>query len=245
MAAKLLIGVTGPSRGIRWAWRAIRWRLRQLGVAARYLTPRTGYPAGEYDGFIISGGSDIDPAIYGGDVSRAPSIDPQRDQYELEILDEADRRVLPVLGICRGMQLMNVHAQGSLISDLKPFRKLTSNRGTLLPRKRIEVRRNSILHRWLGRLRPQVNSLHHQAVDTVGDRFIVSSHDRDGIVQSIESTQGPLRVGVQWHPEYLPQRPEQRRLFRRFVDACRKMRIAKRRAKHRESAGASQSRAAA
>lgn len=228
MADKLLIGVTGPSRGFKWAWLAIRWQLCRLGVAARYLAPRTGYPDGDFDGFIVSGGNDIDPAIYGGDVSSSPSVDILRDQYELKILDKADRQSLPVLGICRGMQLMNVHARGSLLGDLKPFRKLTSNRGTLLPRKRIHVRPDSLLHRWLGRLRPRVNSLHHQAVDTVGEGFSVSSHDRDGVIQSIEISDGPVRLGVQWHPEYLPQRPEQRRLFERFASACRKLRLARR-----------------
>lgn len=223
-----IIGVTGPGRGIPWAWYAIRWQLRRLGVEAHYLTPAGGYPDEVFDGFIVSGGNDIDPAIYGGDVSSSPSVDPLRDEFELQVLDEADRRSLPVLGICRGMQLMNVHARGSLIGDLKPFRRMTSNRATLLPRKKIDIARDSLLHCWLGRRSSRVNSLHHQGVNKVGDGFIVSSRDRDGIVQSIENTRAPLRIGVQWHPEYLPQRAEQRQLFRRFVDECRRSRVEKR-----------------
>lgn len=228
MADQLLIGVTGPSRGCKWAWLAINWRLRRLGVAARYLSPQSGYPAEQFDGFIVSGGNDIDPAIYGGDVSLSPSVDPLRDEYELKILDEADARSLPVLGICRGMQLMNVHAEGSLIGDLKPLRKLTSNRATLLPRKKITVQRPSLLHQWLGSDTAYVNSLHHQAVATVGNGFRVSSRDRDGVIQSIEKTDGATQLGVQWHPEYLPQRPEQRQLLRCFVGECRDHWIARR-----------------
>jgi len=223
MADDILIGVTGPSYGIKWAWTAIRWRMWRLGVNARYLTPLSGYPEDRFDGFIVTGGNDIDPAIYGGDMSESPTVDTQRDAYELEVLDEADRRQLPVLGICRGMQLMNVHAGGSLISDLKPLRRLTSNRATLLPRKAVSVRSDSLLHEWLGTSEPRVNSLHHQAVDRLGDGFAVSSRDRDDIVQSIEKHSGPLRLGVQWHPEYLPQRSEQRQLFARFIDRCRQV----------------------
>ncbi|MBT8078613.1 MAG: gamma-glutamyl-gamma-aminobutyrate hydrolase family protein [Gammaproteobacteria bacterium] len=221
MADDLVIAVTGPSQGHKWAWRAISWRLRRLGVTAIYLTAQSGYPGKHIDGFIISGGNDIDPAIYGGDVSQSPSVDPSRDSYELSVIAEARRRDLPVLGICRGMQLLNVQAGGTLISDLKPYRRLTSNRGTLLPRKRIEVQEHSVLHRWLGKLNSRVNSLHHQAVAELGDGFTVSSRDRDGIIQSIENDRNALRVGVQWHPEYLPQRREHRRLFDCFVRACR------------------------
>ena len=220
MAKQLLIGVTGPNRRLKWAWMALRWRLWRLGVAARYLPPDSGYPADDFDGFIVSGGNDIDPAIYGGDMSESPSVDPIRDAFELEILNEADRRRLPVLGICRGMQLMNVHAGGSLFSDLKPYRRLTSNRATLLPRKELTVRKGSLLHHWIGRTDPRVNSLHHQAVNSLGDGFAVAARDRDGIIQSIERDSGPLRLGVQWHPEYLPQRPEQRLLFSRFIARC-------------------------
>lgn len=225
---RLLIGVTGPGRGFRWAWYAIRWQLRRLGVEARYLPPAGGYPDERFDGFIVSGGNDIDPAIYGGDVSNSPSVDPLRDEFELLVLDEANRRSLPVLGICRGMQLMNVHAAGSLVGDLKPYRRHTLNRGTLLPRKPIQVTQNSRLHQWLGRATTRVNSLHHQGVDRVGDGFVVTSRDRDNIIQSIEGCDGPLRLGVQWHPEYLPQRPEQRRIFRYFAQTCREWRLAKR-----------------
>lgn len=94
---------------------------------------------------------DIDPGIYGGDVSCSPNVDPERDSYELEVFAEADRRALPILGICRGAQLINVHAGSTLFGDLLQHRKLTSNNGTLLPHKQVSM-------------------------------------------------------GVQWHPEYLPQR---------------------------------------
>lgn len=220
MADRLIIGVTGPSRGIPWAWWATRYQLQRAGVDARRLNASTGYPGKDIAGFIIGGGNDIDPAIYGGDVSKGRTVDPLRDEYELKVLDLADRHGLPVMGICRGAQLINVQAGGSLISDLRPRRVHTSNRGTLLPRKHVRVEEGSVLAEFIGGHATRVNSLHHQSVDRLGDNLVICAHDRDDIVQGIESTSGPLRIGVQWHPEYMPQRADQRRLFRYFVAAC-------------------------
>jgi putative glutamine amidotransferase len=212
--------VTGPAQGIPWAWWATRWQLSRQRVQALRLTPGAGPLDVQLAGVIIGGGNDIDPAIYGGDVSSSPSVDPIRDAYELDVLAEADRRELPVLGICRGAQLINVHQGGTLYGDLKRHRKLTSNKGTLLPRKEVTIAPDSTLALWIDATTSRVNSLHHQAVKDTGKALQVTARDRDGIVQGIESTSGPLRVGVQWHPEYLLQRNDQRRLFAGFVDAC-------------------------
>ena len=217
----VLIGVTGPRRTLRWAWWATRWHLRRSGASARYLTVASGKPDDDFDGFIIGGGNDVDPAIYGGDVSASPNVDPRRDEFELSVLDVASERELPVLGICRGSQLMNVHAGGSLHADLQPLRRHTSNRGTLLPRKHVTIKAGSSLAKLLGNEKSRVNSLHHQSVQQTGTGFAVVATDRDNIVQGIESLAEPLRIGVQWHPEYMPQRSDQRQLFERFVSYCR------------------------
>ncbi len=221
MGRTVLIGVTGPSRRLRWAWWASRWHLRHCGADAKYLTPADGPPEDAFDGFIIGGGNDIDPAIYGGDVSGSRHVDPLRDAFELSVLNLAEDRGLPVFGICRGSQLLNVHAGGSLHGDLKALRSLTSNRGTLLPRKPVTLEEHSKLAAMLGTNITRVNSLHHQSVKDVGNGLVVSARDRDGIVQGIEAIEEPLRFGVQWHPEYMPQRSDQRRLFASFVDYCR------------------------
>ena len=217
MAGRLIIGVTGPSQGIPWAWWATRWHLHRAGVVARRLNAATGQPGDDIAGLIIGGGNDIDPAIYGGDVSSSRSIDPARDEYELEVLKLADQRGIPVMGICRGAQLINVERGGTLVSDLSDVRVHTSNKGTLLPRKRVSIEPTSVLADLIGNATTRVNSLHHQAVERCGDGLVVSAVDRDEIVQGIESTEGPWRVGVQWHPEYMPQRRDQRRLFEGFV----------------------------
>ena len=223
MAAAMVIGVTGPDHGIPWAWWATRWQIGRQGASAERLTPISGKLGEHIAGVIVGGGNDIDPGIYGGDISTSPNVDPKRDSYELEVLAEADRRALPVLGICRGAQLINVHSGGTLLGDLAKNRKLTSNKGTLLARKHISISPDSTLAAWVGATSTYVNSLHHQAVKEPGKELQVTARDRDGIVQAIESTAGPLRVGVQWHPEYLPQRRDQRQLFARFVHACRQV----------------------
>lgn len=217
----MIIGVTGPSHGIPWAWWATRWQLHRAGVVARRLNATSGYPGDDIAGFVIGGGNDIDPAIYGGDVSASRSIDPSRDAYELKVLEIAEERGVPVMGICRGAQLINVQRGGTLVSDLSNIRVHTSNKGTLLPQKVVSITGGSILAGLIGNETTRVNSLHHQAVERTGDGLVVTAVDRDEIVQAIESVDGPLRVGVQWHPEYMPQRRDQRRLFAGFVAACR------------------------
>lgn len=220
MDQRLIIGVTGPSHGIPWAWWATRWQLHRAGVVARRLNAASGQPGDDIAGFVIGGGNDIDPAIYGGDVSASRSIDASRDAYELNVLELAEKRGVPVMGICRGAQLINVHRGGTLVSDLSNIRMHTSNRGTLLPRKIVSISPESKLVELIGSETTRVNSLHHQAVERTGEGLVVSAVDRDEIVQAIESVDGPLRVGVQWHPEYMPQRRDQRRLFDGFVAAC-------------------------
>lgn len=220
MARRPRIGVTGPVSRLPWAWWATRWRLLRLGVEPVHLTPAVGYPGEDFAGFVLGGGNDIDPAIYGGDPSSSPSVDPLRDEYELTVLTLADRLQLPVLGICRGAQLINVHQGGTLYGDVSTMRVHTLNRATLLPRKQVAIVAGSRLAGYVGDTTTRVNSLHHQAVRKTGRNLVVAARDRDQIVQGIESTDGPLRIGVQWHPEYMPQRADQRRLFAKFIAAC-------------------------
>ncbi|MEO1581780.1 MAG: gamma-glutamyl-gamma-aminobutyrate hydrolase family protein [Pseudomonadota bacterium] len=221
MAQPVIIGVTGPSTGIPWAWWATRSQLRRAGARAVRLHAGIDFKEFGVAGLVIGGGNDIDPAVYGGDVSDDRSVDPERDAYELSVLEFADDEDIPVLGICRGSQLINVHRGGNLIGDISGIRVHTSNRATLLPRKKVRIVEDSVLSKLIGSTEARVNSLHHQAVNASGCDLRVVACDWDDIVQGIESTAGPWRVGVQWHPEYMPQRRDQRRLFSGFVDVCR------------------------
>lgn len=145
--------------------------------------------------------------------------DPARDALEMRLIHEAIRRGLPILGICRGEQLLNVRFGGSLHQDLSHAGFYTEDPEvrTVLPRKRVNVPAGSRLAAVLGEHPPRVNALHRQAIDRLGAGLRVAARDRNGIVYAIEHESLPFVVGVQWHPEYLPQSREQRALFRALV----------------------------
>ena len=140
-----------------------------------------------------------------------------RDALEMKLIDEAVRKRLPILGICRGEQLLNVYFGGSLHQGLAGLYVEDPEVRTILPRKRIVVESGSCLATVMGRRPVRVNALHRQAIDRLGRGIRVAARDRNGIVQAIEHESLPLVVGVQWHPEYLPQMPQQRAMFRELV----------------------------
>lgn len=174
----------------------------------------------------------LSPAIYA--VRRALSVqlgglDHARDELELALLAQAEEDGAPVLGICRGAQVMNVFRGGTLHRDLSSFYVESANPWTVFPRKWITVTEGSVLAGAIGLRRCRINSLHRQAVDDLGGPLEVCAREDNGVVQAIEDPKRAFFLGVQWHPEYLPQRPEQRRLFRAFLDAaiaCAKQRRA-------------------
>ena len=143
--------------------------------------------------------------------------DAARDRLEMRLLDEAIQRGLPVLGICRGEQLLNVYFGGSLHRDLAGFYVEDAEVRTILPLKRVILDEGCRLRRLVREAAPRVNALHRHAIHRLGRGLRVAARDRNGIVQAIEHERLPFVVGVQWHPEYLPQRREQRALFEGLV----------------------------
>jgi putative glutamine amidotransferase len=154
----------------------------------------------------------------------AAGPDPARDALELALIARAEAGQLPVLGICRGAQLLNIHGGGTLYQDLSGFYTERPDRWTVFPRKPIEIAPGSRLQSVLARSRCEVNSLHRQAVDALGSGLAIAARDERGVVQGIEHPARRFWIGVQWHPEYLPQVPEQRRLFDRLVAVARQVR---------------------
>lgn len=145
-----------------------------------------------------------------------------RDALEGRLIRNALDAGLPVLGICRGMQLINVAAGGSLHQSLEGFYEEYPAIRSVLPRKQVLLAAESRLHRILGCDSCRVNALHRQAIDRLGTGMTVVAREENGVIQAIEGT-GPgfsWLIGVQWHPEYLPQRREQRALFAALVDAA-------------------------
>ncbi len=166
------------------------------------------------DGVLLSGGADLHPSSYGADPDGNGDYEPERDRLELELLEGARARHLPVLGICRGLQLMNVAAGGSLNQhiaeharyDVAPdacVHEVSFEAGSLLSRiyagpDHAEVPSGAAN----GAGKRQVNSLHHQTVDRVGDGLIVVARSTDGTIEGLETPDGSM-VAVQWHPEML------------------------------------------
>lgn len=147
--------------------------------------------------------------------------DHARDELEEGLIREALEGGQPILGICRGMQLLNVVLGGTLHPDIASFYAEVPHIRSILPRKRIRVRPGSRLAGILGTESTRVNALHHQAVDTLGEGLEAVAWERAGLIQALEHPDAPFLVGVQWHPEFLPQHPRQRRLVRRLVACAR------------------------
>lgn len=174
------------------------------------------------DGLLLPGGGDMDPKFYGQE--RIPACgEPNllRDAAEPLLLRAFLAADKPVLGICRGIQVMNAVLGGDLYQDIKPFEHLPHN-GHWAKVHTVTVRRGTLLSRILGQDTVLVNSQHHQAVDRVAPGFTLAALSEDGIVEAIEKPDARFCLGVQWHPEWLSDAaPAQQGLFGAFVEACR------------------------
>lgn len=216
-----LIGITSSDHKSHLAfcfdWFAV-WR---HGGKPLRLSPSRPLPD-HLDGLIIGGGDDIQAHLYGGEVQLDVRLDPARDALELNLLDRFIPKGTPVLGICRGAQLINVHLGGTLDPDIYTTHEGLKRRRTVLPRKTVDIVGASQLHQLLGVTWCRVNSLHHQAVNKAGKGINIVARDRDGLVQGIESTEHTFLIGVQWHPEWLVFNRPQQRLINALVEAAKK-----------------------
>lgn len=182
-------------------------------------------------GLLLSGGIDIYPEIYcdWDTVETKGTYNPERDGFELKILEKAIQRKIPVLGICRGLELINVYFRGSLIFDLEEIRGVSHNRISPSEDRVHEIRifRNTLLHEILNMDNAEVNSSHHQSIDRLGEGLMINSKSDDGIVEGIEyldKTDKPFFIGVQWHPERFPDlnSPVSKNILDRFISECHK-----------------------
>lgn len=175
------------------------------------------------DGLLLPGGGDMNPKFYGQE--RIPACgEPNllRDAAEPLLLRAFLAADKPVLGICRGIQVMNAVLGGDLYQDIKPFEHLPHNNHWAKVHT-VTVRRGTLLSRILGQDTVLVNSQHHQAVDRVAPGFTLAALSEDGIVEAIEKPDAGFCLGVQWHPEWLSDAdPAMQGLFDAFVNACSK-----------------------
>ena len=181
------------------------------------------------DGLLLAGGEDIHPKHYGEAIhEKCGQSDEARDTVELTLTRWALAEGLPILAICRGIQVLNVAAGGTLYQDIASQipGSLKHNCWPDYPRNylahQVTVNGDSQLAAVLGQSRVGVNSLHHQAVKDLAASFKIVARATDGLIEAIESNDHPFVLGVQWHPEELVQdAPPMRRLFEVFVSAAR------------------------
>ncbi len=198
--------------------------LRLVGLEPVLVSADEPWSLKGLDGLLLSGGRDIDPKRYGQEpVPEAQQPNPSRDRMEIGLLGEALDRDLPVLAICRGFQLFNVYHGGTLMQHLPgdPHRTLPRPRDPAKPMHEVSVAPDTKLAAILGAGKHPVNSRHHQAVDKLGARLLVSATAvKDGIVEGMERADKEFAVAVQWHPEDQVRTDEtQLKLFRAFADA--------------------------
>lgn len=187
--------------------------------------------AEDFDGVLFTGGEDVDPSLYGESKQYASVHECRaRDEFEFALLDQALARRAPILGICRGIQMINVGFGGSLYQDMKADAEPQSeHRQTDVGKSRKEATHSVVVtdgESSLGGLVQgacRVNSLHHQAVKRVGRGLKVIARSEDGFVEAMESAEDyPYLMAVQWHPEEMVDSSrEQREIFVRFLEKCR------------------------
>lgn len=180
---------------------------------------------GRLDALVLSGGPDLHPSAYGAlPHSELGPTDPELDRFELELARGAVVRGLPVLGICRGMQVLNVALGGTLHQHLPDHEGGVDHRQQAAagePSHRVTLGRGSRLTKVIGRRYVEVNSFHHQGLHALGKGLAIAGHAPDGHVEAVEVPGRRFTFGVQWHAECLADRPEQLALFRGLVRAAR------------------------
>jgi putative glutamine amidotransferase len=197
--------------------------LRRAGIEPVLISPDEPRGMAGLQGLLLSGGTDLNPLRYGA----APhpgneTPDDARDDLETALLSEALALDLPVLAICRGMQLVNVAQGGTLIQNLEnSAMHVVRSADPALPAHPILVEPGTRLAAILGEGAHAVNSRHHQAIDRVGAGLRVTARSApDGVIEAVERSDRRFALGVQWHPEdQAPQDAAQRKLFQAFAEA--------------------------
>ncbi len=221
MVKRPRIGVSGNAK--RWSpsWWCTALALRLAGAIPARISVRHSQNIEFIDALIVGGGDDIDPKYYEGETNNKDKIDIKRDQLEIDWVKKALKKTIPLIGICRGAQLINVVSGGSLFQDIRSLRQRTDNRPGLLPTKQVQVSKGSLLARILNTRHLRVNSLHHQSIRMTGANLKVVGWDLDNITQALESKEDNI-IGLQWHPEYLIYLPSQFAIFRWLIKCTKR-----------------------
>lgn len=180
------------------------------------------------DGIIFSGGEDVDPQFY----SKPPHAKigffrTERDEFEIKLFDYFSKTKKPIFGICRGIQIINVACGGTLIQDIPSLieKEVHLHEQTIprpLPFHHIKLEKNSLIYGIWGYQDILVNSLHHQAIEELGQGLVITALANDGMIEAVEGKDYPYLVAVQWHPESMSEKhPEMQELFNRLVEVSK------------------------
>jgi putative glutamine amidotransferase len=195
--------------------------LREVGIEAA----RNPESLDSMDGLLLTGGSDINPARYGQTIAGSDEVDDARDELEIRLLREALIADVPVLGICRGLQLFNVACGGTLVqhlgsTDVHRQKPRGAEPGKHPAAHRVWVAPDTRLAKIVGAGGLDVNSRHHQAIESLGDGLMVSAISEDGVIEAVEKPGAVFVVAVQWHPEdRIFASDADRKLFEAFAAA--------------------------
>lgn len=222
----ITIGISSPSRW-RTSDRLISLGLRLYGARAYFIPPGSQVDVSLLDGIVLSGGTHIHPDLYDQGEQVKARYNRHRDQTDQRLLQEAERLHLPVLGICRGAQLINVFRGGTLCQNVTPLRVHTRHRPLLLPLQSVRIVAPTRLGQIIRSPRIGANRIHSQAIKWLGRGLRVSALDNDLFVQAIENTHGQWLMGLQWHPEYLLYHSAHRRIFADFVRTAERLKLAR------------------
>ncbi|MGP9830840.1 gamma-glutamyl-gamma-aminobutyrate hydrolase family protein [Marinobacter sp. NSM] len=216
----ITIGISGPARRST-AHRLINLGLRLHGAHTHYIRPGFSTDVSLLDGLVLSGGTHVHPNRYGKQPQVTARYDLKRDETDFRLLEQAEEIDIPVLGICRGAQFINVFHGGSLCQNVTPLRMKTRHRPLLLPLQTVQLVQDSRIGRLMHSTLIGANRIHSQAINHLGRNLRVTALDNDLFVQAIENTGQQWLMGVQWHPEYLLYHTGHRRIFSHFVHAAR------------------------
>ncbi len=180
------------------------------------------------DGLLLTGGADPDPLIYGENpMPFTGRIDPLRDSFEMQIFKDAFQANLSILGICKGIQIINIAMGGTLYQDLNSQRegvlKHNQEAPTWYPTHSVNIDAESYLNQIVKQEMIKVNSIHHQSIKDVSPKFLVSAKAEDGVIEAIEIKEKRFVMGVQWHPETMWENSQENfNIFKEFVSQSQK-----------------------
>ncbi len=223
------LAVKEGQRDRAFAYTTYTEALRRAGAVVVVIPPQPENAAdlvASLDGILLAGGDDCDPSVYGEERhSSCETMDPRRQENELALARTARERAIPTLGICLGLQMMNVAAGGTLIQDIASSVDTEIDHASEPDdrhRHDVLVESGTKLAGVVGAGEHQVNSSHHQAIGHVAPGLRVTALAPDGIVEGLEDPALPFYVGVQWHPEDMTGEQDATTLFGAFVGAARK-----------------------